>query len=38
MAKMWYPVIDYVKCIDCGACNEKCKHGIELYKGGNFYE
>jgi len=28
MAKMWYPVIDYVKCIDCGACNEKCKHGV----------
>lgn len=28
MAKTWYPVIDYAKCIDCGACSEKCKHGV----------
>ncbi len=28
MAKAWYPVIDYEKCIECGACIEKCKHGV----------
>lgn len=28
MAKMWYPVIDYVACLECGACVEKCPHGV----------
>lgn len=28
MAKMWYPVIDYVKCAECGACIKKCSHGV----------
>lgn len=28
MSKTWYPVIDYVKCIECGACINKCKHGV----------
>lgn len=28
MTKTWYPVIDYEKCSECGACNEKCKHGV----------
>ena len=28
MAKIWYPVIDYEKCIECGACNNKCSHGV----------
>lgn len=28
MSKTWYPVIDYEKCIECGACTEKCKHGV----------
>jgi len=28
MAKMWYPVIDYVACLECGACIEKCPHGV----------
>lgn len=28
MSKMWYPVIDYVDCIECGACTSKCKHGV----------
>jgi NAD-dependent dihydropyrimidine dehydrogenase PreA subunit len=28
MSKTWYPVIDYEKCIECGACNKKCKHGV----------
>lgn len=28
MAKTWYPVIDYSKCAECGACIEKCSHGV----------
>ncbi len=28
MSKTWYPVIDYEKCIECGACTDKCKHGV----------
>ena len=28
MSKIWYPVIDYEKCIDCGSCLEKCPHGV----------
>lgn len=28
MSKTWYPVIDYEKCIECGACNKMCKHGV----------
>lgn len=28
MAKMWYPVIDYSLCKECGACTDKCKHGV----------
>ena len=28
MAKMWYPVIDYVACLECGKCTEKCSHGV----------
>ena len=28
MSKNWYPVIDYDRCIDCGACSEKCTHGV----------
>lgn len=28
MAKMWYPVIDYVTCLECGACIKKCPHGV----------
>lgn len=33
MSKTWYPVIDYETCIECGACTDKCKHGVyELEK------
>jgi NAD-dependent dihydropyrimidine dehydrogenase PreA subunit len=28
MSKTWYPVIDYEKCVECGACTNKCKHGV----------
>lgn len=28
MSKTWYPVIDYEKCIECGACTDKCTHGV----------
>ena len=28
MAKMWYPVIDYAVCADCGTCVEFCAHGV----------
>lgn len=28
MAKSWYPVIDYVNCIECGSCVEKCPHQV----------
>lgn len=28
MTKLWYPVIDYVKCTECGTCIEKCSHGV----------
>lgn len=28
MSKKWYPVIDYVKCAECGACVDMCPHGV----------
>lgn len=28
MAQHWYPVIDYSLCTECGACTEKCAHGV----------
>ena len=28
MAKMWYPVIDYGLCADCGTCVGHCSHGV----------
>ena len=28
MSKNWYPVIDYKKCTECGACTNKCKNGV----------
>ena len=28
MAKKWYPVIDYLECIECGSCIAKCSHGV----------
>lgn len=28
MARNWYPVIDYVDCIECGTCVAKCPHNV----------
>jgi len=28
MSMNWYPIIDYEKCINCGACVAKCKNGV----------
>lgn len=28
MAKSWYPVIDYLSCIECGTCVNFCSHGV----------
>ncbi len=28
MSKGWYPVIDYTGCAECGACVDKCEHGV----------
>jgi len=28
MSVKWYPVIDYAKCEECGACVNKCTHGV----------
>ena len=28
MAKTWYPVIDYLTCVECGTCFAKCPHGV----------
>jgi len=28
MAKKWYPVIDYVICVECGICSSSCPHGV----------
>lgn len=28
MAEKWYPVINYESCIECGACVDKCPHGV----------
>jgi len=34
MSKKWYPVINYETCTECGACVEKCSHGV--YEKGSF--
>lgn len=28
MSKTWYPIINRENCIECGACIEKCSHGV----------
>lgn len=28
MSKNWYPVINTETCTECGACVEKCSHGV----------
>ena len=27
MAKIWYPVIDYLSCLECGTCVDFCHNG-----------
>lgn len=34
MSKKWYPVINFENCIECGACVDKCTHGV-YEKGTN---
>ncbi|OQB20837.1 MAG: NADH-plastoquinone oxidoreductase subunit [Firmicutes bacterium ADurb.Bin182] len=28
MSKNWYPMINYEKCVECGACIDMCQHGV----------
>ena len=28
MTAKWYPIINYDNCIECGACINKCSHGV----------
>ncbi|HOJ11374.1 MAG TPA: 4Fe-4S binding protein [Clostridiales bacterium] len=28
MAKTWYPVIEYLTCVECGICVANCPHGV----------
>ena len=28
MSEKWFPVINYSKCQECGACVTKCSHGV----------
>lgn len=28
MAQKWYPVIDYVACVECGTCVNFCPHHV----------
>lgn len=28
MTKTWYPIINDERCIECGACTDKCTHGV----------
>ena len=28
MTKNWYPIINFDNCIECGACTNKCSHGV----------
>ena len=35
MAKKWYPVIDYLTCVECGTCIAKCPHKIYDLSNGS---
>ncbi len=28
MAKLWYPVVDILTCMECGTCVRNCPHGV----------
>jgi len=34
MAKTWYPIIDYSKCIGCLTCVNFCPHGVYTVENG----
>jgi NAD-dependent dihydropyrimidine dehydrogenase PreA subunit len=34
MSKTWYPMINYERCTGCGACYEKCPHGVYAWREG----
>lgn len=31
MTKTWYPIVNYLNCIECGACIKKCPNGVYDY-------
>jgi NAD-dependent dihydropyrimidine dehydrogenase PreA subunit len=33
MSKTWYPVLNYEICTECGACFNKCSHGVFKMEG-----
>lgn len=33
MSKTWYPVLNYETCTECGACFNKCSHGVYSKEG-----
>jgi len=33
MSKTWYPILNYEKCVACGACFAKCTHEVYLKEG-----
>lgn len=33
MSKKWYPIINEENCIECGACFNKCSHGVYKLEG-----
>ena len=34
MAKNWYPIIDYEKCVGCLSCVDFCPHGVFEVENG----
>ncbi len=33
MSKTWYPILNYEKCLACGACFAQCTHGVYQKEG-----
>lgn len=34
MSKTWYPIINNENCVACGACMDKCSHGVYSREDG----